>query len=75
MAMFVFTIMGNVTYSWSILAKSLEREYLIQNSSWLAGQIIVDKRVVVVDISLIGSALTIFLDIFVSLVSYFIWYG
>jgi hypothetical protein len=28
---------GNITYSWSILAKSTDWDYLITNASWLAG--------------------------------------
>ncbi|KAJ4482124.1 PQ loop repeat-domain-containing protein [Lentinula aciculospora] len=36
-AMFFFSILGNATYSLSICVKSLEKEYLITNASWLAG--------------------------------------
>ncbi|KAJ7644217.1 PQ loop repeat-domain-containing protein [Roridomyces roridus] len=36
-ALFYFAILGNVTYSWSIIAKSTERDYLITNAAWLAG--------------------------------------
>jgi hypothetical protein len=36
-ALFFFAIVGNVTYSLSIVAKSTERDYLITNASWLAG--------------------------------------
>ncbi|KAJ7366954.1 PQ loop repeat-domain-containing protein [Mycena albidolilacea] len=36
-ALFFFAIVGNLTYSLSIIAKSTEREYLILNASWLAG--------------------------------------
>ncbi|KAJ7761596.1 PQ loop repeat-domain-containing protein [Mycena maculata] len=36
-ALFYFAILGNVTYSWSIIAKSTDRDYLITNASWLAG--------------------------------------
>ncbi|KAJ7134702.1 PQ loop repeat-domain-containing protein [Mycena epipterygia] len=36
-ALFFFAIVGNVTYSVSILVKSTERDYLITNASWLAG--------------------------------------
>nr|GAT60257.1 predicted protein [Mycena chlorophos] len=35
--LFLFAIVGNLTYSGSIVAKSLEREYLLTNASWLAG--------------------------------------
>ncbi|KAJ7610683.1 hypothetical protein B0H17DRAFT_1118018 [Mycena rosella] len=36
-ALFFFAIVGNLTYSLSILAKSMERDYLVTNASWLAG--------------------------------------
>jgi hypothetical protein len=36
-ALFFFAIVGNLTYSLSIIAKSTERDYLITNASWLAG--------------------------------------
>ncbi|KAJ7505219.1 PQ loop repeat-domain-containing protein [Mycena galericulata] len=36
-ALFYFAILGNVTYSWSIIAKSTDKDYLITNASWLAG--------------------------------------
>ncbi|KII86747.1 hypothetical protein PLICRDRAFT_700042 [Plicaturopsis crispa FD-325 SS-3] len=36
-ALFIFTITGNATYAASICFASTEREYLIRNSSWLAG--------------------------------------
>ncbi|KAJ7459927.1 PQ loop repeat-domain-containing protein [Mycena latifolia] len=36
-ALFFFAIVGNLTYSLSIIAKSVQREYLITNASWLAG--------------------------------------
>ncbi|KAJ3822861.1 PQ loop repeat-domain-containing protein [Lentinula raphanica] len=36
-ALFFFSILGNATYSLSICVKSMEREYLITNASWLAG--------------------------------------
>lgn len=37
-ALFVFAITGNLTYAWSICAASMERDYLITNGSWLAGE-------------------------------------
>ncbi|KAJ7288254.1 PQ loop repeat-domain-containing protein [Mycena rebaudengoi] len=36
-ALFLFAIFGNVTYAWSIIAKSTEKEYLITTAPWLAG--------------------------------------
>ncbi|KAJ4468954.1 PQ loop repeat-domain-containing protein [Lentinula lateritia] len=36
-ALFFFSILGNATYSLSICVKSMEKEYLITNASWLAG--------------------------------------
>ncbi|KAJ7819400.1 PQ loop repeat-domain-containing protein [Mycena olivaceomarginata] len=36
-ALFFFAIVGNLTYSLSIIAKSTDRDYLIKNASWLAG--------------------------------------
>ncbi|PFH54104.1 hypothetical protein AMATHDRAFT_73104 [Amanita thiersii Skay4041] len=39
-ALFFFAIFGNVTYGLSICAKSMERDYLIMNASWLAGSIL-----------------------------------
>jgi len=36
-SLFFFSIFGNVTYALSICAKSMDREYLIINSGWLAG--------------------------------------
>ncbi|KAJ7147037.1 PQ loop repeat-domain-containing protein [Mycena crocata] len=36
-ALFFFAIIGNLTYSWSIIAKSTDRDYLITNAPWLAG--------------------------------------
>lgn len=35
--MFVFTVLGNVTYCLSILAISTERDYLVAYAPWLAG--------------------------------------
>ncbi|KAJ2458048.1 putative vacuolar membrane transporter for cationic amino acids [Coemansia sp. RSA 2424] len=35
--MFIFTVLGNVTYCMSILAMSTERDYLIAYAPWLAG--------------------------------------
>ncbi|KAJ6585064.1 PQ loop repeat-domain-containing protein [Mycena capillaripes] len=36
-ALFFFAIVGNLTYSLSIIAKSTDRDYLITNGGWLAG--------------------------------------
>ncbi|GAW05703.1 PQ-loop-domain-containing protein [Lentinula edodes] len=36
-ALFFFSILGNATYSLSICVKSMEKEYLVTNASWLAG--------------------------------------
>jgi len=36
-ALFLFSILGNITYVLSICAASMERSYLITNASWLAG--------------------------------------
>ena len=35
--LFLFAILGNTTYALSICAASMDRDYLIKNSSWLAG--------------------------------------
>ncbi|KAF8133783.1 PQ-loop-domain-containing protein [Boletus edulis] len=35
--LFLFAILGNLTYALSIVAVSMERDYLIRNGSWLAG--------------------------------------
>jgi hypothetical protein len=37
LAMFFFSISGNVTYIASILMKSMEYKYLVTNASWIAG--------------------------------------
>lgn len=73
-ALFLFAIAGNVTYALSICAASMEREYLVRNGSWLAGKYMVSiySRKPNANIHLcgslwpLGSALTVFLDIFVS---------
>jgi len=36
-ALFFFAIIGNITYAWSICAKSMDINYLIRNAGWLAG--------------------------------------
>ncbi|KAK0464460.1 PQ loop repeat-domain-containing protein [Desarmillaria tabescens] len=36
-ALFFFSIFGNVTYALSICAKSMDKDYLVTNASWLAG--------------------------------------
>jgi hypothetical protein len=38
-ALFLFAILGNTTYALSICAESVERDYLIMNASWLAGEL------------------------------------
>lgn len=35
--LFVFSILGNMTYALSIIAASRDADYLIRNASWLAG--------------------------------------
>lgn len=40
LAMFFFSISGNVTYIASILFKSLEWKYLVTNASWIAGSVV-----------------------------------
>jgi len=39
-ALFFFSIFGNTTYALSILAKSVDKEYLIKNGGWLAGSLL-----------------------------------
>ncbi|KAK0523884.1 putative vacuolar membrane transporter for cationic amino acids [Tilletia horrida] len=39
MALFVFALLGNSTYVASIMLKSLEPEYLLENASWLVGSL------------------------------------
>lgn len=39
LALFVFSVAGNLTYCASILIKSMEREYIIENMSWLVGSL------------------------------------
>lgn len=39
LALFVFSVAGNLTYCASILIKSTAREYLIENMSWLVGSV------------------------------------
>lgn len=36
--LFIFGIMGNLTYALSICVSSMEMEHLIANASWLAGK-------------------------------------
>ncbi|KAI9573601.1 PQ-loop-domain-containing protein [Boletus coccyginus] len=38
--LFLFAILGNATYALSIIAVSIERNYLIRNGSWLAGSML-----------------------------------
>jgi len=53
--LFVYSITGNATYVFSILAASMDPKHLIANAAWIA-----------------GSALTVFLDVFV--LSQFFYY-
>jgi len=64
--LFVFSILGNITYALSIIAASRDADYLIRNASWLAG-ICSRLRLHAVDqsLELLGSGLTVFLDILV----------
>lgn len=39
LALFVFSVAGNLTYCASILIKSTQREYVIENMSWLVGSL------------------------------------
>ncbi|KAF8158357.1 PQ loop repeat-domain-containing protein [Crassisporium funariophilum] len=39
-ALFFFAIFGNTTYSLSICAKSMDKDYLIMNGGWLAGSVL-----------------------------------
>ncbi|KAE8222737.1 hypothetical protein CF319_g4119 [Tilletia indica] len=39
MALFVFALLGNSTYVASIMLKSLDPEYLLENASWLVGSL------------------------------------
>lgn len=39
LALFVFSVAGNLTYCASILIKSTAGEYLIENMSWLVGSV------------------------------------
>jgi solute carrier family 66 (lysosomal lysine-arginine transporter), member 1 len=63
--LFVFTIMGNLTYALSICMSSMEKDHLIANASWLAGELIVQDICGVAEQG-VGSLLTIFLDLIVS---------
>ena len=66
--LFLFAILGNATYALSILVVSIERNYLIRNASWLAGTVseTMMKRDVLTGV--VGSTLTIFLDLIVRVV-------
>ena len=70
--LFIFTILGNATYTASILVVGLDRQHLIVNASWLAGMLGGNHRNSIGGLGLtaclcfVGSALTIFLDLFVS---------
>ena len=39
LALFVFSLMGNLTYVLSIMFLSIRPSYLIENSSWLVGSL------------------------------------
>lgn len=39
LALFVFSVAGNLTYCASILIKSTQKEYVIENMSWLVGSL------------------------------------
>lgn len=68
-ALFFFAIFGNITYSMSICAISLEAPYILKNAGWLAGK---PYHTIITTIYLCfitGSALTVFLDVFVSMFS------
>lgn len=43
-ALFFFSMFGNVTYSLSICSESMDREYLLTNASWLAGENFNDRK-------------------------------
>lgn len=64
-AFFFFAMCGNITYSFSIVAKSTDWDYLITNASWLAGAYRSTEAVIWL-IVLTGSSLIVSLDIFVS---------
>jgi hypothetical protein len=41
--LFIFAIAGNSCYALSIIAASMERQYLVRNGSWLAGMCIASR--------------------------------
>ena len=63
--LFVFAIMGNLTYVLSICVSSMDMGHLIVNASWLGGKLS-QKKLIRVAEKRIGSLLTILFDIFVS---------
>jgi hypothetical protein len=68
-ALFFYAIFGNTTYALSICAKSMDKEYLIKNGGWLAGKcgaLVFYYYYLPTDMRVVGSALTVFLDVFVS---------
>lgn len=70
-ALFFFAIFGNVTYALSICAKSMDGKYLMINAGWLAGtlancRLLISTANRSISQFTIGSALTVFLDVFVS---------
>jgi hypothetical protein len=62
--LFVFAIMGNLTYALSICVSSMDMGHLMVNASWLGGKLSVNHRQWLK--RLVGSLLTIFFDVFVS---------
>ena len=66
-ALFFFSMFGNVTYTLSICSKSMDREYLITNASWLAGWTSYHVCCMFILRVTPGSALTVFLDAIVSI--------
>jgi hypothetical protein len=66
-ALFLFSVCGNLTYVASILFKSLDRKHLIANSSWLVGECNFERwHCFVLLIVPKGSGGTILLDMIVS---------
>lgn len=71
--LFVYSITGNTTYVLAILAASMDLQHLIANASWIAGEWYNRSALRGVDVECnsppsfpSGSALTVFLDVFVS---------
>lgn len=72
--LFVYSITGNTTYVLAILAASMDLQHLIANASWIAGEWYNRSALRGFDVRFhssppsfsSGSALTVFLDVFVS---------